>query len=80
MIPKEVVKWIKNGVKRHWWAPVSDLARSATDGGATDGRTSKRRNPLAGAHAADTGEGTRYGKRPRRPDKKHLDSPTKPQQ
>jgi len=36
-------------------------------------------HPISGA-AAQSGEGTRYGQRPKRPGKNHLDSPETPQQ
>jgi uncharacterized protein (TIGR00730 family) len=73
--PAECVKIVKAGVKKPWWKPViepqakGDVARA----GAT-------RNPLAGAYAADTGEGTRYGRRAKRPDKDHVAPPKKAQQ
>ena len=38
------------------------------------------KSPIEGAKAADTGEGTRYGRRPKRPEKAHVESPKKPQQ
>lgn len=71
--PKEVVKLVRKGIKKPWWRPLDDeLNDIAKD---KPGNT-----PLSGSHTSDTGEGTRYGKRPRRPDKKHLISKKKPQQ
>jgi hypothetical protein len=71
--PKDVVKLVKQGIKKHWWHPLDDELTQAAQNG-------KDRTPLSGARAADTGEGTRYGKRPRHPDKKHIESKKKPQQ
>jgi uncharacterized protein (TIGR00730 family) len=74
--PKECVRAVKAGVKAHWWRPLDDQLDAVS--GAANGDAGA--NPLAGAKASDTGEGTRYGKRPRRTEKKHADSPKKPQQ
>jgi hypothetical protein len=71
--PREAVK----EVKRRWWRPLDADLREVT----TNGK-SAHKLPVEGpsASAGDTGEGTRYGKRPRRPDKKHIESKKKPQQ
>jgi hypothetical protein len=71
--PKEAVKQIRHGIKKHWWQPMDEELKKAIRNGAD-------KSPLHGAHASDTGEGTRYGKRARRTEKKHADSPKKPQQ
>src|SRR4051794_23284904 len=64
--PAECVKLVRAGVKKPWWRPIEDeLLKSVA------GKDSKG-NPLAGAFASDTGEGTRYGRRAKRPDKKHV--------
>ena len=71
--PKEAVQL----VKKRWWKPLdADLREVATNGKAA------HKLPVEGPSAAagDTGEGTRYGKRPRRPDKKHIEAKKKPQQ
>jgi uncharacterized protein (TIGR00730 family) len=71
--PKECVKVVRDGLKKPWWQPLDDsLAATAPE--------DAQRNPLAGAAAGDTGEGTRYGRRAKRPDKKHVKPPGKPQQ
>jgi hypothetical protein len=73
--PRECVKVVRDGIKRPWWKPLDDtLAAAAKPNGDAN------RNPLSGAKAGDTGEGTRYGRRPRKTDKKHADPPKKPQQ
>ena len=71
--PREVLRIVKEGQLLCWWEPQDKALRSKVEG-------SNQKNPLAGAHASDTGEGTRYGRRAKRSDKKHLDSPKKPQQ
>ena len=71
--PKDVVKLVKQGIKKPWWQPLDVELMRATGNG-------KGRTPLSGPRTVDTGEGTRYGKRPRHPDKKHIESTRKPQQ
>jgi uncharacterized protein (TIGR00730 family) len=71
--PQDVVKLVKQGIKKPWWQPEDVELTVATSNG-------KGQTPLSGPRTADTGEGTRYGKRPRRPDKTHIKSPRKPQQ
>jgi uncharacterized protein (TIGR00730 family) len=73
--PEEAVREVKRGVKHHWWRPLDDeLAKAATNG------EQQSKTPLSGAKAANTGEGTRYGKRPKRPDKQHVSPGRKPSQ
>ena len=69
--PAEVVAIIK----KRWWRPIDADLRAVTDG------KSATQLPVEGpaATAGDTGEGTRYGKRPKRPDKKHITAKKKPQ-
>jgi len=73
--PEEAVKAIKAGVKKHWWQPENQALAAAAGNGAH-----RKKNPLTGAKAADTGEGTRYGSRARRPNKKHIVSKNKAEQ
>jgi hypothetical protein len=73
--PEEALRAIKAGVKKHWWTPESaELAAIAGNG------AQRKKNPLSGPKAAATGEGTRYGSRPKRPNKKHVESKNKPEQ
>ena len=73
--PEEAVRLVRQGVKKHWWRPLdAELSKAAGNG------THRTKNPLQGPKSADTGEGTRYGKRPRRPDKKHASPGRKPTQ
>jgi uncharacterized protein (TIGR00730 family) len=72
--PQEAVKLTVQGVKKAWWRPEQrDLSRLAAE-------SDLRETPLAGAQAADTGEGTRYGQRPRQTSRKHARPERKPQQ
>jgi uncharacterized protein (TIGR00730 family) len=71
--PAEAVQ----AIKKRWWKPLdADLAAVSRNG------KSAGKLPVEGpaASAGDTGEGTRYGKRPKRPDKTHIESKKKPQQ
>jgi uncharacterized protein (TIGR00730 family) len=73
--PQEAVKLVKLGIKRHWWRPMDEeLCRTAGNS------THRKKTPLAGPKSSGTGEGTRYGKRPTRPDKKHVKAGRKPAQ
>ena len=73
--PEEAVRAVKAGVKKHWWKPESPALTEAIGNGAH-----RKKNPLAGAKAAATGEGTRYGSRAKRPNKNHVKSKHKPEQ
>ena len=65
--PEEAVRQIKAGVKKHWWKPRDRALLTPAEN-----RRNRTINPLSGAEAALTGEGTRYGKRPRRAEKNHA--------
>ncbi len=73
--PQEVLKLMKQSSKRHWWRPLDAELTTAAGNGAA-----RTRPPLTGSRAGDTGEGTRYGKRPKRPEKTHATPSRKPQQ
>ncbi|HWE02380.1 MAG TPA: TIGR00730 family Rossman fold protein [Tepidisphaeraceae bacterium] len=71
--PGEAVKQIKKGLKHEWWGPSNaELKRSIAHG--------HEGSPLSSAATASSGEGTRYGQRPKPSPKKHADPPKKPQQ
>lgn len=72
--PQEAVRLVKQGVRRPWWRAAVEPAAVAAPA------TSHRANPLSGTHCVHTGEGTRYGQRPARSNKKHLSPPSKPTQ
>jgi hypothetical protein len=73
--PAEAVKWVKAGMKKPWWKPLDqELCKMAAE------CADSRKNPLHGSASTATGEGTRYGKRPVRTNKKHITSTKKPQQ
>ena len=73
--PKDVLKLVKQGVKKPWWQPptVREVEQATTKG-------PKAATPLSGYKSEDTGEGTRYGKRPRISNKEHITFTKKPQQ
>ncbi len=73
--PQEAVRWIKAGVKKHWWKPLDEQLKQVAQQPATKTST------LA-AHGAgnDTGEGTRYGQRPKPARGRHAKPSKKPQQ
>jgi len=74
--PAEAVRLLKQGIKRPWWKRGEMAAGEIEDVcGAVRGRT-----PMAAADAGDSGEGTRYGKRPVRVGKRHAVARRKPQQ
>src|SRR4051794_35529629 len=67
---KDVVRLVTQGVKHHWWKPLDEDLQTKPARNGKHGAT-----PLSGPRTADTGEGTFYGKRPRRPQKDHAASP-----
>jgi hypothetical protein len=69
--PRDVVRWVKG---KSWWRPSDAKLAAICD------HCEKGNGPLSGAHATHTGEGTRYGKRPMRTDKRHAQATAKPQQ
>ena len=73
--PEDVVRIVKEGQQLCWWEPEDAVLRAKT--ASSD---NSQKNPMEGARASMTGEGTRYGRRARRSDKAHLDAPIKPQQ
>ena len=73
--PKDVVKLVKQGMKKPWWQPA--IARAVDKANRTG---PKCETPLSGYKSDDTGEGTRYGKRPRISNKEHITFNKKPQQ
>ncbi|MEO6436427.1 MAG: TIGR00730 family Rossman fold protein [Tepidisphaeraceae bacterium] len=75
--PKDAVRLVKQGVKKRWWRPLDDELQKVTGNGAE-----RKKTPLeeGAAAAGDTGEGTRYGTRPKRTNKKHAKPEQKPQQ
>lgn len=73
--PRDAVQLVRDNYRKPWWRPLDvDLKRVTGDG------AESKKNPLAGPKASDTGEGTRYGKRPRRPGKEHVEPGAKPPQ
>jgi hypothetical protein len=73
--PEEALKVIRAGVKKHWWQPLEAGANDAVGNG-----QHRSQSPLASPRSGSTGEGTRYGQRPRRTTHKHAAPRHKPQQ
>jgi hypothetical protein len=73
--PREAAKLIQAGVEKHWWRPLDNALAEAEDS-----RNGIGKGPLSGAKACRTGEGTRYGRRPRHPDRRPAKAPKKPTQ
>jgi hypothetical protein len=70
------VKLVKQGVKKPWWKPIDGELRRVSDAGAAE----RAKLPVeAAVAAADTGEGTRYGTRPKRAEKRVAKAERKPQ-
>jgi uncharacterized protein (TIGR00730 family) len=74
--PEDAVRVVTAGIRKHWWRPLDDELQKVQ---AT--AEAQEAAPLeSGAHVSTTGEGTRYGRRPRPTTKKHAKSPSKPVQ
>jgi uncharacterized protein (TIGR00730 family) len=74
--PEEAAKLVKGGVKKAWWTPIDRDLEKVEHNGVNHNKT-----PMAGgSRAENTGEGTRYGRRPIRPNTAHAKSSRKPQQ
>jgi hypothetical protein len=63
--PEEAVRLVKIHAKKPWWQPKDKRLRKLVSDG-------KHLGPLSGSRANETGEGTRYGKRPSRTNKSHV--------
>jgi uncharacterized protein (TIGR00730 family) len=68
---KTCVKTVKAGIAKPWWKPLDEVR--AADA------AKRKTGPLAGAHA-DSGEGTRYGRRARTTNEAHARFSRKPVQ
>lgn len=71
--PADAVKMVTRGVKNPWWSPEDDPSKLVSP-------RKKASTPLVGSESESTGEGTRYGKRPRVSPRKHIKPSPKPQQ
>jgi len=74
--PEQAVRVVREGIDKPWWKPLDAELTTKAMASAAD----RSKSPLEGSRAADTGEGTRYGKRPQKSGKEHADAPKKPQQ
>lgn len=71
--PRDVLAIVRESEQKRWWRPKDKNLEGLT----ADGRDG---GPLSGGKALQTGEGTRYGVRPKRTKKKHASAPQKPSQ
>jgi uncharacterized protein (TIGR00730 family) len=71
---EECVDAVKEGTKKPWWKPIDKELRKISKAGNGKLPISSR------AALASTGEGTRYGSRPKRTGKAHVKSHKKPEQ
>ena len=69
--PKEAVQIVRQGMKKPWWRPLDAELQERLE------KPEHAQPPIAGAKA-ETGEGTRYGKRPKSTQKRHAKPPRKP--
>jgi uncharacterized protein (TIGR00730 family) len=69
--PAECVKLVQQGIRKPWWSRASQTL--------DEPNRHKRAAPLTDKEA-ESGEGTRYGKRPKQAPKRSAKSPKKPQQ
>ena len=73
--PQDVLKCVKQGVKKPWWKPADRELKKVTAEPGT------RTAPIVrGPGAEESGEGTRYGHRPKQTTKRHAKPSKKPQQ
>ncbi len=72
--PRDVVAIVKEGQKHGWWHPRGRKQKEI------EALEAKKKHPLVESEANATGEGTRYGVRPRRASKKHAAVGRKPTQ
>lgn len=72
--PEEAAAQTLKGIRKHWWRPKDHELQKILSNG-------KHKTPMERqSRNANTGEGTRYGRRPVRSTKTHVSSPRKPQQ
>ena len=64
--PEEAVRLAREGMEQPWWKPAIQVPQTQA-------------LPITGSQS-ESAEGTRYGQRPHRPQKPHLDAPRTPQQ
>jgi uncharacterized protein (TIGR00730 family) len=72
--PEDAVALVLESRKRRWWQPQDEMLQRASK------PSVRGRGPMSGAAATATGEGTRYGKRPKPTRKPHAAPARKPQQ
>jgi uncharacterized protein (TIGR00730 family) len=77
--PKDAVRLVRQGIKKPWWRPLDDELQKKS---APAPEVARNARPIESSPEAaqDTGEGTRYGTRPKRPERKHARAPGKAEQ
>ena len=75
--PRDAVRLVKQGIKKPWWRPLDHELQKATAAPEVTRNSKPIETP---ATAQDTGEGTRYGTRPKRTGKKHAAPGSKAEQ
>ncbi|MCS7033023.1 MAG: TIGR00730 family Rossman fold protein [Phycisphaerae bacterium] len=66
--PEDALRLVLEGTRKPWWRSPHPVEDSTV-------KTGKLVTPLSGYKTEDTGEGTRYGKRPRITTKEHINPP-----
>jgi uncharacterized protein (TIGR00730 family) len=74
--PEEAVKETLAGIKKHWWMPRDQELKKLVMAGARGRKFPIEQEP----GSVPTGEGTMYGRRPTKTQKKHAKASKKPQQ
>jgi uncharacterized protein (TIGR00730 family) len=74
--PKEAVRLVTRGIAKPWWRPLEGEARKLS----AAPEVNRKARPIETSQSADTGEGTRYGSRPKKTTKKHAKPGAKPEQ
>jgi uncharacterized protein (TIGR00730 family) len=67
--PEEAVREVKRGIKKPWWKPLDDEMERLHD---EMEETKVGTTPAESSNTEDTGEGTRYGSRPKTTSRKHA--------
>lgn len=74
--PEAAAKLVKQGIRRPWWQPQDAALKREI----VKEELVKDQPPIEGAGSQSTGEGTRYGKRPKPTARKHARPSKKPPQ
>jgi uncharacterized protein (TIGR00730 family) len=78
--PKDAVRLTRQGIRKPWWRPLDNQLQEAATGATADAARNAKPIEAVPNAAQDTGEGTRYGTRPKRPERKHAKAHGKAEQ